>query len=100
LVVAALTLDLMFPEARSLKDKRKRLSGLIARIRAGYPVSVAEVACQDLWQRGMIGVALVTTDTRLAQSMFDRIVDGIGGDGEIELISQSIEFFRPEGVET
>ena len=100
MVVAALTLDLMFPEARSLKDKRKRLSGLIARIRAGYPVSVAEVACQDLWQRGMIGVALVTTDTRLAQSMFDRIVDGIGGDGEIELISQSIEFFRPEGVET
>ncbi|MCL1926041.1 MAG: DUF503 domain-containing protein [Syntrophorhabdaceae bacterium] len=97
--MAALTMDLMFPEARSLKDKRRRLSGLMARIRAGYPVSVAEVACQDLWQRGMVGVALVTTDTRLAQSMFDRIVDGVGGDGEIELICQSIEFFRPEGAE-
>ena len=92
-------MDLLFPEAMSLKDKRRRISGLMARIRAGYPVSVAEVEHQDLLQRGVVGVALVTTDTRLAQSMFDRIVDGIGNDGEIELISQSIEFFRPEGAQ-
>ena len=95
-----LTAGLLFPEARSLKDKRRRLAGLMARIRAGYPVSVAEVGHQDLWQRGTVGVALVTTDARLAQSMFDRILDGIGGDGEVELFSRSIEFFRPEGIET
>jgi uncharacterized protein YlxP (DUF503 family) len=100
LVVAVLTAGLHFPEARSLKDKRRRLASLIARIRAGYPVSVAEVAHQDLWQRGTVGVALVTTDTRLAQSMFDRIVDGIGGNGEVELLSHSVEFYRPEGVGT
>ena len=99
MVVAALTLDLIFPEARSLKDKRRRLSGLIARIRARHPVSAAETAHQDLWQRGVVGVALATTDTRLAQSMFDRIVDSVGEDGEIELVSHSIEFFRPERVE-
>ena len=99
MIVAALVMDLVFPDARSLKDKRRRLSGLMARIRAGYPVSVTEAAHQDLWQRGVIGVALATTDARLAQSMFDRIIDSVGGDGEIELVSHGIEFFQPEGVE-
>ena len=100
MVVAVLTADLLFPEAASLKDKRRRIAGLTARIRAGYPVSVAEVAHQELWQRGTIGVALVTTETRLAQSMFDRITDGIGRDGEVELLSRRIEYFHPEGSDT
>jgi len=93
--VAVLTVELLFPAAGSLKDKRRRLAGLTARIRAAFPVSVAEVANQELWQRGTIGVAFVTTDGRLAQSMLDRITDGIGRDGEVELLSRGIEFFRP-----
>jgi uncharacterized protein YlxP (DUF503 family) len=100
MVVAVLTAALLFPGAQSLKDKRRRIAGLMARIRAGYPVSVAEVGHQELWQRGTVGVALVTTDSRLAQSMFDRITDGIEGGGEVELLSRSIEFFQPEGSET
>ncbi|HEX9190954.1 MAG TPA: DUF503 domain-containing protein [Candidatus Deferrimicrobiaceae bacterium] len=95
--MAVLTAELLFPGAMSLKDKRRRLAGLTTRIRASFPVSVAEVAHQDLWQRGAIGVALVTTNARLAQSMLDRITDGIGRDGEVELLSRRIEWFHPEG---
>lgn len=94
--MAVLTAELLFPGAGSLKDKRRRLAGLTARIRSSFPVSVAEVANQELWQRGTIGVALVTTDARLAHSMFDRITDGIGRDGETELLFRRIELFRPE----
>ncbi|MGE5700595.1 MAG: DUF503 domain-containing protein [Deltaproteobacteria bacterium] len=100
MIVAVLLADLLFPDAASLKDKRRRLSGLTGRIRSGFPVSVAEVGCQDLWQRGRIGVALVSTDTRLAQSMLDRISDLVGRDGEIELIGRRIEFMRMEEGET
>ncbi|HWS14764.1 MAG TPA: DUF503 domain-containing protein [Candidatus Methylomirabilis sp.] len=98
--MAVLIAELLFPGALSLKDKRRRLVGLIAGIRAHYPVSVAEVGGQDLWQRGTVGVALVTTDGRLARSMLDRITDGIGRDGEVELLSSRVEFFHPEGSET
>lgn len=97
MVVAVLTARLFFPGAQSLKDKRRRIAGLMAKIRAGYPVSVAEVGHHELWQRGTIGIALVTSESQLAQSMFDRITDGIGRDGEVELLSRSVEFFRPEG---
>lgn len=92
MLVAVLVADLLFPDAASLKDKRRRLSGLTGRIRSAFPVSVAEVGFQDLWQRGRIGVALVSTDTRLAQSMLDRICDVVGRDGEVELVGRRIEF--------
>jgi len=100
MLVAVLVADLLFPDAASLKDKRRRLSGLTGRIRSGFPVSVAEVGFQDLWQRGRIGVALVTTDARLAQSMLDRISDVVGRDGEVELVGRRIEFLPIEGDET
>jgi uncharacterized protein len=100
LLVAVLIAELLFPDAASLKDKRRRLAGLVARIRANYPVSVAEVGGQDLWQRGTVGAALVTTDGRLARSMLDRIAGGIGRDGEVELLSSRVEFFHLEGSET
>ncbi len=100
MLVAVLVADLLFPDAASLKDKRRRLSGLTGRIRSGFPVSVAEVGFQDLWQRGRIGVALVTTDARLAQSMLDRISDVVGRDGEVELTGRRIEFLAIEGDES
>lgn len=99
MLVAALVADLLFPGAESLKDKRRRLSGLTGRIRAGFPVSVAEVGFQDLRQRGRIGVALVTTDSRLARSILDRIADRIGRDGEIEMTDSRIEIFRMDDGE-
>ncbi len=94
MLVAVLVADLLFPGAASLKDKRRRIAGLTGRIRAGFPVSVAEVGFQDLWQRGRIGVALASTDARLAQSMLDRITDLVGRDGEIELTGRHIEILR------
>lgn len=96
--MAVLVADLLFPGASSLKDKRRRLVGLTGKIRASFPVSVAEVEFQDLWQRGRIGVALVSTDGRLAESMLDRVTGLIGRDGEIELLSRRIEIL-PFGEE-
>ncbi len=99
MVVAVLTARLFFPGAQSLKDKRRRIAGLMAKIRAGYPVSVAEVGHHELWQRGTIGVALVTSESRLAQSMFDRITDGIGGTGRWSSVPRHRKF-PPEGSDT
>ncbi len=47
MLVAVLIADLLFPDAASLKDKRRRLAGLVARIRANYP-DVIKRALHDL----------------------------------------------------
>lgn len=99
MLVAVLVADLYIPDALSLKDKRRRVAGLVGRIRAKFPVSVAEIGFQDLLQRGRIGLALVTTDARMARSMLDRITDLVGRDGEVEMTDRKIEIFRMDGEE-
>ena len=62
MVIGLLTLDLHFPGARSLKDKRQALRSLETRLRNRFNVSVAEVEHQDLWQRARLAVVSVNTD--------------------------------------
>src|SRR4029450_99541 len=62
MVIGLLTLDLHFPGARSLKDKRQALRSLETRIRNRFNVAVAEVEHQDLWQRARLAVVSVNTD--------------------------------------
>ena len=51
--------ELFIPEARSLKAKRAVVNRVKDRLRSRFRASVSEVATQDLWQRGTIGIALV-----------------------------------------
>jgi uncharacterized protein len=62
LVIGLLTLDLLIPGARSLKDKRQALRSLETRLRERLNVAVAEVEHQDLWQRALLAVVSVNTD--------------------------------------
>lgn len=62
MVIGLLTLDLHFPGARSLKDKRHVLRSLETRLRNRFNVAVAEVEHQDLWQRARLAVVTVNTD--------------------------------------
>ena len=62
MVVGLLTLDLHFPGARSLKDKRQALRSLETKLRNRFNVAVAEVEHQDLWQRARLAVVSVNTD--------------------------------------
>jgi hypothetical protein len=56
--VAVLVIDLHFPEAGSLKAKRKELSSIKAQLQTRMGVAVSETAYQDLWQRAQLVGAL------------------------------------------
>ena len=56
--VAVLVIDLHFPDARSLKAKRKELSSIKAQLQTRMHVAVSETAHQDLWQRATLTAAL------------------------------------------
>jgi len=58
--VAVLVVDLHFPDAGSLKGKRKELSSIKAQLQGRLGVAVAEVAFHDLWQRARL-LAAVTS---------------------------------------
>lgn len=56
--VAVLVVDLHFPDAGSLKSKRKELSSIKAQLHGRLGAAVAEVDHQDLWQRATLTAAL------------------------------------------
>jgi uncharacterized protein YlxP (DUF503 family) len=56
--VAVLVIDLHFPDAASLKGKRKELSSIKAQLHGRLGAAVAEVDYQDLWQRARLTAAL------------------------------------------
>ncbi len=61
--VAVLQLEIVLPEAASLKDRRQVVRSLKDQLRRRFNVSVAELdETRDLWQRATLGIAAIGTD--------------------------------------
>jgi uncharacterized protein YlxP (DUF503 family) len=71
--VALLLVHLHFPDAGSLKAKRKDLSSVKAQLQTRMGVTVAEVGHQDLRQRATLAAALTSGSLGLLQSSADRV---------------------------
>jgi uncharacterized protein len=71
--VAVLVIDLHFPEAESLKSKRKELSSIKAQLNRRLGVAVAEVDHQDLWQRARLTAALTGGSVGRLSSAADNV---------------------------
>jgi uncharacterized protein len=56
--VAVLVIELHFPDAGSLKSKRKELSSIKAQLHGRLGAAVAEIDHQDTWQRSTLTAAL------------------------------------------
>src|SRR5438128_1568 len=56
--VAVLVIELHFPEAGSLKSKRRELSSVKAQLHGRLGAAVAETGHQDLWQRATLTASL------------------------------------------
>ena len=77
--LALLLVDLHFPDAGSLKAKRKDVQSVKAQLHGRLGAAVAEVGGQDTWQRTTLSVALNGVNSLLMggdlQIAFSREVD-------------------------
>ncbi len=71
--VALLTIHLHFPEAESLKGKRKQLSSIKAQLQTRLGAAVSEVDHQDLWQRATLAAAVVGGSQGAVEQAADRV---------------------------
>ena len=78
-------------QCRSLKEKRKVVKAIIARIRNHFNASVAEVADNDVYQRAVIGVTLVGSDRRLINAKLDKLFNFADELGLAEMIDTQLE---------
>ncbi len=91
MIVGLCTVELMLEWSNSLKDKRREVKGLIARIRSKFNASTAEVEAQDEWRRAVLGMAVVTTERRHADSILNELVSYIEKNTEAEIVSCEFE---------
>ena len=77
--VGVCRIDLEFPASHSLKDKRKVLRSIVARVQSRFNVAIAEVDRNDSWQVATLGVTCVSNDSRHASEMLSKVVHYIQG---------------------
>jgi len=77
LFVAVASVELHFPGAQSLKDKRHDLRSLLDRLRHRFTVLVVESDHQDLHQRAGIAICAFATAAEAARATADRALDHV-----------------------
>ena len=101
--VGVLRLTFHVPHARSLKDKRRIVLKFRDRVRARFDVSIAEVAEQDRLQRAVFGVAVVSSDAAVCDSVLEQVAraaetqeDAVLTDRETEVVPFGDELYGGE----
>jgi uncharacterized protein YlxP (DUF503 family) len=97
-IVGVLRLTFHIPHARSLKDKRGVVRRFRDRVRSRFDVSIAEVGAQDLHQRAIFGVAVVSSDAAVCDAVLEKVAreaqvqpDAVLTDREFELVPMGEE---------
>lgn len=95
--VAALTLELRIPLARSLKDRRQVVRSLKDKLRHGFNVSVAELDEAVTWGGATIGVVAISGSRDYLAGLIaevERAATRITADAGAEIVEAWWEFLE------
>jgi uncharacterized protein YlxP (DUF503 family) len=92
--VGVLTLEMRLDHSHSLKEKRHVVQSLKERLRRKFNVAVAEIECQELWQRAVVAAVTVSSDhghaALVLQSVEKEAVALLGGG----LVNATVEWLE------
>ena len=96
MVVGVLRMRFRLPENGSLKDKRRSVKSICARVGNKFNISVAEIEDLDERQLATLGFACVSNDGRHANEVLSRVVSFIEAiKGDAEIIDYEMEILNP-----
>lgn len=87
MVVGLLLVEIHFPQARSLKDKRRELAGIKSRIRNRFNAAVAELDFHEMWQRTAVGFVTLNHERLIVEQILDAIRRDIEANVQGEILS-------------
>jgi uncharacterized protein YlxP (DUF503 family) len=91
MIVGSLRVRLILRQSGSLKDKRQVVRSIKDRLRNAFNVSIAEVDGLDQKQLAVLGIAVVSNQSRHARSILDQIVDALRTHPSAELLDYEID---------
>ncbi|HEY5282424.1 MAG TPA: DUF503 domain-containing protein [Polyangia bacterium] len=93
MTVGIARLTLFLPEAHSLKEKRMVLRRVKDRAQQKFNLSIAEVGENDLWQRAVLGIAVVGNGRRFVESALDEVIRFVRDEAEVSNAEREIQTF-------
>jgi hypothetical protein len=94
MVIGVLQIDLRLHAPQNLKQKRGIIQKILTRCRNRFPASCAEIGHQDLWQRSLLGFAVINISEQVVAPILARIEDEILDNSEVDLINADMEFIH------
>jgi len=91
MTVGIARLTLFLPEVQSLKEKRMVLRRVKDRARQKFNLAIAEVGANDVWQRAMLGVAVLGNGRRFVESALDEVVRFVRTEAEVTNVEREIQ---------
>ena len=89
--VGILSVELLFPDAHSLKEKRMHVRSVKAQLANRVGASVAEVDHHDVWQRAGVTLSCVAREHRELVRLLDEAERWLGGQAfELGLVRREI----------
>jgi uncharacterized protein YlxP (DUF503 family) len=87
-------LALFIGASHSLKDKRMVLRRIKDLVRQKFNVSIAEVAENDLWQRAVLGIAVVGNDRRFVEAALDEVIGFVRAKADVTHDERDLQTFN------
>ena len=94
MLIGVLEIQLVLQGIRSLKEKRSIVKSVIGRLQTRYNLSIAEVDHQDSKQCAVLGLAVVSNDSRFIDQQLDTLLNFIRADGRFYLGRVEREVFQ------
>ncbi len=85
MLIGVLEAHLNLSGVTSLKAKRSIIKSLMGRLKSRFNLSIAEVDHQDSKAMAVIGVAIVSNNTRFLDQQLDTILEFMRNDGRFYL---------------
>ncbi len=92
MIVGIMQVELMIPQAVSLKDKRRVVRSVKDRIANEFNVSVAEVGGLDRYKQAILGISMVSTETKHIQQCFDKLIGKLQMVRDAFLVDYKIDY--------
>ena len=93
MVTVVLKVQLDLPGVTSLKEKRRILKSMIARLRNNFNISVAEIDGQDSLRSAFLGAAVVSNSTSFGHQVMSKVVGKIQSNAEVVLADYVTESY-------
>ena len=93
MTVGIARLTFYLPDSHSLKEKRMVLRRVKDRTRQKFNVAIAEVEDNDVWQRAVVGLAVVGNERRFVESALDEVIRFVRGEAEVTNAERELQTY-------